>query len=197
MNRLECIKAIAPITGSALVLTTAGGTTHEWWAFGDNRGQLMVKTLGLGPSIGLGLALSLPTIPVIALDGDGALLMNLYELVTAAAQRPRNLIHVCFDNGVYESSGSVPTMTARGRIDLCEIARGSGVERVVEPETVTDFEAAIRHSLDDPAHTFVHAKVEPFRAKVDRIPLDEVENRYRFAARVRELRDATSGEGRS
>lgn len=196
MNRLECLRAVAPLTGSALVLTTAGGTTHEWWTYGDNRGQLMVKTLGLGPSMGLGLALSLPTIPVIALDGDGALLMNLYELVTAGAQQPRNLIHVCFDNGIYESSAMVPTMTAGGRIDVCDFARGAGVARVVEPSTVDAFATAVRTSLDDPAYTFIHAKVEPFRAKVDRIPLDEVENRYRFVARVRELRDAAA-EGQS
>jgi len=39
---------------------------------------------------------------VVAIDGDGAFLMNLCGLPTIAWQNPPNLIHLLFDNQCYE-----------------------------------------------------------------------------------------------
>src|SRR3989441_8605194 len=43
-------------------------------------------------------ALCLPEQKVVVLDGDGSLLMNLGSLSTLARYRPKNLLHVVFDN---------------------------------------------------------------------------------------------------
>ena len=45
-----------------------------------------------------GIALARPTLPVVVLDGDGSLLMNLGGLSTMARYRPGNLVHVVLDN---------------------------------------------------------------------------------------------------
>ena len=44
--------------------------------------------MGLASSIGLGLAMAQPELPVVVLDGDGSLLMNLGSLATIGWVRP-------------------------------------------------------------------------------------------------------------
>ena len=105
MKRIDCLKAIAGKVGDALVVGSAGGATVEWYDLHPSEGNFRSRTLGLASSIGLGIALSLPHRKVIVLDGDGSLLMNLCGLSTAAWSAPRNLIHIVFDNSVYEFLG--------------------------------------------------------------------------------------------
>jgi sulfopyruvate decarboxylase subunit beta len=186
MLRADCITEVRDVLAGALVMTTAGGATHEWWHLSDNRGQLQVRTLGLGSAIGLGLALSLPNRQVVVLDGDGGLLMNLYSLVTTAAQSPPNLLHICFDNGIYESSGSLPTFTGSSGTNLKEVAAAVGIADVQQPQSVAEFAAVVERAVAGRVHTFVHARVEPGRANVPNIPIDEVENKYRFARYIEE-----------
>ena len=69
-------------------------------------------------------------------DGDGALWMNLGSLATIGLHRPKNLIHICWDNKQYESSGGEPTVATAGNIDFAGIASPKPVpvplERVKE-----------------------------------------------------------------
>ncbi len=84
--------------------------------------------MGLASSLGLGIALSRPELKVIVLDGDGSLLMNLGGLTTLARYRPRNLVHVVFDNESLLSVGGFPTATSTGS-DLAAMAKGAGIPR--------------------------------------------------------------------
>lgn len=189
MKRTDCVAALAGEVSGALVVTTAGGATRAWWALGDNRGQLQTRTLGLCSSVGLGLALALPRRTVVVLDGDGALLMNLHSLVTCAAQAPKNLLHICFDNRMYESSGGTPTLTAKGA-DLAAVARAAGVRRVRSVDSLEPFLEATREFVSDPDHTFIHVTVEPDgHTDLEQIQIDEVENKYRLARYI----EATEG----
>jgi thiamine pyrophosphate-dependent acetolactate synthase large subunit-like protein len=186
VKRVDCLRVLGEVARDVIVVTNAGGATHEWWAFGDNRGQLPARTLGLCSSIGLGLALALPNRRVIVLDGDGSLLMNLNSLVTSAVHAPTNLVHICFDNGVYESSGGTPTFTSTG-VNLAAMARAANTRRVFDVSTVAEFEEAIREALGTSEHTFVRAQVEPGLGGVPPIPIDEVENKYRFARYIESI----------
>ena len=56
-----------------------------------------------------------PTQQVVVLDGDGSILMNLGGLTTLARYRPRNLVHVVFDNESLLSVGGFPTATSTGQ----------------------------------------------------------------------------------
>lgn len=179
MKRYECLEAIAADVGDALAVTTAGATTLEWNRFRPSDGNLMCKTLGLVSSIGLGIALGLPRRKVLALDGDGALLMNLCALPTIAWRNPANLIHIVFDNGIYESSGARATATSAGA-DLVEIARGAGYPHATWTTTVEEFRKEVQAALGRQALSLIGAKVEPGRCQVPPLELDEVENKYRF-----------------
>src|SRR5947207_3184279 len=102
--------------------------------------------MGLASSTGLGLALSLPHQKIVVLDGDGSLLMNLGSLSTLARYKPKNLVHIVFDNESLLSVGGFPTATSTGT-DLEGIARAAGIPQTCTVRTVDDFAAAARREL--------------------------------------------------
>lgn len=77
----------------------------------------VIGSMGLASSIALGVALSKPRKKVIALDGDGAVLMNLGSMITVGALKPANFIHIVIDNGVYESTGNQPSNASSVALD--------------------------------------------------------------------------------
>jgi thiamine pyrophosphate-dependent acetolactate synthase large subunit-like protein len=180
MKRHECFQAIAPLINNELFVTTAGGATSEWSAVRPADSNLQVKTLGLCSSIGLGLAVAVPQRKVFVFDGDGALWMNLGSLATIALHQPKNLIHICWDNREYESSGGEPTVSRAGKIDFAEVARAAGIQSSRSVETVTEVVEAVRLALGHDGPHFIWARIEPGRAEVPPLPYDELENKYRF-----------------
>ena len=76
-----------------------------------NTNFYMIGSMGLASSIGLGVALKTPKKKIFVFDGDGNILMNLGSLTTIGSLKPKNLIHMVFDNSVHESTGSQPTNT--------------------------------------------------------------------------------------
>jgi sulfopyruvate decarboxylase subunit beta len=187
MKRIDCLKAIAGKVGDALVVGSAGGATVEWYHLHPSEGNFRSRTLGLASSIGLGIALSLPHRKVIVLDGDGSLLMNLCGLSTAAWSAPRNLIHIVFDNGVYESSGSSPTATS-GTTDLVAVAKAAGFPKTSWVTDVSGFAKAVAEALAGDELTFIGAKVEHGIVPGIASPtMDDPENKYRFMRHLEKL----------
>jgi sulfopyruvate decarboxylase subunit beta len=179
MKRFDCLKALAEFAGDALVVSSAGAMTLEWNALHPNDGNFRVRTLGLCSSIALGMALGLPQRKIIALDGDGSLLMNLNSLATIARMGPKNLTHIVFDNEVYEASGSKQTATGAGT-DLVGVARAAGIKNSQWANSVDDFTLAVTSAMNGGELSFIGAKVSTERTQVPPYPIDEVENKYRF-----------------
>lgn len=177
------MRALAALAGDALVVTSAGAMTLEWSSLRPSDGNFRVRTLGLCSSIALGMALGLPRRKVIALDGDGSLLMNLCTLPTLARMQPGNLTHIVFDNEVYEASGRKKTATACGT-DLVEMARAAGIKGALWANSPEEFARAAAAALGGHALSFVGAKVSTERSRVSPYPMDEVENKYRFIRHV-------------
>jgi thiamine pyrophosphate-dependent acetolactate synthase large subunit-like protein len=155
----------------------------EWHALRPSDGNFRVRTLGLCSSIALGMALGLPQRKVIALDGDGSLLMNLCSLPTIARMQPKNLVHIVFDNEVYEASGSKKTATAAGT-DLVGMARAAGIRQALWTHSVDEFTKIATDALNGHELFFIGAKVTTERVEVPPYPMDEVENKYRFIRHV-------------
>ena len=179
MQRFDCLKKLAQVAGDSLVVSSAGAVTLEWNALRPGDGNFRVRTLGLCSSIALGMALGLPERKVIALDGDGSLLMNLSSLPTIARMKPMNLVHIVFDNEVYEASGSKKTATGAGA-DLVGLARAAGIDNARWAESVDGFAQAVEKAMIGDAVSFIGVKVGTERARVSPYPIDEVENKYRF-----------------
>jgi thiamine pyrophosphate-dependent acetolactate synthase large subunit-like protein len=187
MTRFDCLKAIADKVGDALVVCSAGGATTEWYHLRPSDGNFRSRTLGLVSSIGLGLALALPRRKVIVLDGDGSALMNLCGLPTAALAAPGNLIHIVFDNRVYESSGASITATA-GPTDLVAVARAAGFPRAAWANTVAEFSRGVTEALAGNQLTFIGVRVELGRPPaLPSITIDDTENKYRFVRHIERL----------
>jgi thiamine pyrophosphate-dependent acetolactate synthase large subunit-like protein len=95
--------------------------------------------------LALGMALSRADRHVIALEGDGSLLMSPNVLATLAAARPSNLTVILWVNGHYESSGGQALPSAP--VDWVALARASGIGRVTavgEPAALAPALAAAR-----------------------------------------------------
>ena len=180
MKRFECLQAIAPLIKDDLFVTTAGGATNEWNAVRPSDGNIQVKTLGLCSSIGLGLAIALPKRRVFVFDGDGALWMNLGSLATIGLHQPKNLIHICWDNKQYESSGGEPTVATAGKIDFAGIALNAGIKSARTAATVDELTDAVVHALHNDGPHFICASIEAGRAEAPPLKYDELENKYHF-----------------
>jgi sulfopyruvate decarboxylase subunit beta len=183
MKRFDCLKALVAVVDDALVVSSAGAMTLEWNSLHPSDGNFRVRTLGLCSSIALGMALGLPRRKIIALDGDGSLLMNLCSLPTSARMGAKNLIHIVFDNEVYEASGKKPTATSAGT-DLVGLARAAGIKNALWANSLEDFAKATATALGGDELSFIGAKVTSERSDVAPYPIDEVENKYRFIRHV-------------
>lgn len=179
IQRFDCLKVLAELCGDALAVSSAGAVTLEWNALRPGDGNFRVRTLGLCSSIALGMALGLPERRILALDGDGSLLMNLCALPTIARMKPKNLLHIVFDNEVYEASGRKQTATGAGT-DLVGLARAAGIENSHWANSVELFRQAAKRALMGNGPCFIGVKVGTDRATVGPYPVDEVENKYRF-----------------
>jgi len=183
MKRFDCLRALVGVVDDALVVSSAGAMTLEWNSLHPSDGNFRVRTLGLCSSIALGMALGLPRRKIIALDGDGSLLMNLCSLPTSARMGAKNLIHIVFDNEVYEASGKKPTATSAGT-DLVGLARAAGIKNALWANSLEDFAKATATALAADELSFIGAKVTSERSDVAPYPIDEVENKYRFIRHV-------------
>jgi len=178
MQRFDFLQAIAGESGDALTVCTGWGA-REWWAVRPSDGNLKTRTLGLVSSIAAGLAFALPHRKVIAIDGDGAFLMNLCGLPTIALQSPSNLIHLLFDNECYEASGGTPT--ASYLADAVVLSRGAGYKHATWVETPAEFRDAFIQAWKRNELSLIAAKVQPGQpANLPPLRIDEIENKYRF-----------------
>jgi phosphonopyruvate decarboxylase len=110
-TRLEAIGIVIEGLPDALVIATTGYTSRELFGLADSdRYFYMQGSMGHASAFGLGVALARGDRRcVVVLDGDGAALMHLGSMSTVGAAAPIHLVHVIFDNGVYESTGSQVT----------------------------------------------------------------------------------------
>ncbi len=121
INRLEATRyVVAQVTDEPIVASLGNAKFDLFMAKDRPQNFYMWNSMGMASSMGLGLAMARPQQKVIILDGDGALLMNLNSLTTAASRAPSNLIHVVWDNSQFELTGGQPTpysLSRRPRYD--------------------------------------------------------------------------------
>ncbi|HEX8818017.1 MAG TPA: thiamine pyrophosphate-dependent enzyme [Terriglobales bacterium] len=188
MLRVDCLRTVYSDIENCLVITIMGATAAELQSLGHRPNFFYLQhAMGLASSTGLGLALSLSDQKIIVFDGDGSLLMNLGSLSTMARYKPKNLVHVVFDNESLLSVGGFPTATGTGT-DLEGIARASGIPIVVAVRTVEDFQNAFRNALNQNQLTTIVAKVEATGPVGYVTGLALLENRFQFQRYIQSLK---------
>ncbi|HZD90540.1 MAG TPA: thiamine pyrophosphate-dependent enzyme, partial [Pseudolabrys sp.] len=149
-----------------------GNTNFDLWMAGQRpQNFYMLGSMGLTIPIALGTAIAQPQRHVVALEGDGSLLMQLGCLSTVAAQAPKNLTIVIWDNGIYQITGGQPT-TSASTADLVAIARGSGIARSAWAADEEDFERLFAAALEG-GPTLIAARIDdkPGTGTTDRDPV--------------------------
>jgi len=188
MLRIDCLRSIYPDLENCLVVTIMGAVAAELHSLGHRPNFFYLQhAMGLASSTGLGLALCLPEQKVIVFDGDGSLLMNLGGLSTMARYRPRNLVHVVFDNESLLSVGGFPTATSTGT-DLEGVARASGIPRVATVRDVESFKSTLAGAMHGSELTTIIAKVEAKGPSGFVTDLSLLENRFQFRRHIQSLK---------
>jgi sulfopyruvate decarboxylase subunit beta len=169
-RRLDALKAVYARLEDRIVVTIMGAVAAELQSIGHRPNFFYLQhAMGLASSMGLGIALSRPDRQVIVFDGDGSILMN----------RPRNLVHVVFDNESLLSVGGFPTATATGS-DIAGIAAAAGVPRTATARSLDEFTRTFDEALAAAELTTIVAKVEAVGPSAYVTGLSLLENRFEF-----------------
>jgi sulfopyruvate decarboxylase subunit beta len=180
MTRIDALRAIYDRLDGCAVVTIMGAVAAELQSLGHRPNFFYLQhAMGLASSVGLGIALSKPALPVIVFDGDGSLLMNLGGLSTLARYRPRNLVHVVFDNESLLSVGGFPTATGTCT-RLADVAAAAGVPRTACATSLDDFVKEFVAAQSAGELTTLVAKVEATGPAAFVTDLGLLENRFQF-----------------
>jgi phosphonopyruvate decarboxylase len=99
------------LSPGAVVIGTTGHTSRQLYVSGDADTHLYLEgSMGHASAFGVGVSLARPDLDVVVLDGDGAALMHLGNMATAAAFGGPGFRHVILDNGAHASTGAQPTV---------------------------------------------------------------------------------------
>jgi thiamine pyrophosphate-dependent acetolactate synthase large subunit-like protein len=139
MDRRDFVRQLLIDRGDLLVVPGLGSATYDVAAAGDHPLNFYLwGAMGGTAMIGLGLALARPDRRVLAMPGDGDLLMGLGSLATIGVKQPKNLVIVVLDNAHYGETGMQPSHTHAG-IDFVAMARAC---RFKHARTVSRIEEA-------------------------------------------------------
>jgi len=146
IHRRAAIHELLRARADLIVVAGLGSPAYDVASVGDSALDFPLwGAMGGATMVGLGLALAQPERRVLVITGDGEMLMGIGSLATIAAQSPRNLSIVVFDNERFGETGQQRTHTAMGA-DLETMARGCGIANA---RTVREFSeiAALRDAI--------------------------------------------------
>ena len=188
MNRFDLTsRLVAKLKKEEAVIGGIGNTNFDLWAAGHRpQNFYMLGSMGLAFPIALGVALAQPNRRVFALEGDGSLLMQLGCLSTIATLRPKNLVMIVMDNGIYQITGAQPTPAAAAT-DLIAVAIGCGLTNSTWAADEEDFERLIDQSLtaSEPMLIGVRIDDKPGTGATRRDPV-QIRERFMLGVGVRE-----------
>lgn len=141
-----------------LIIGANGHISRALFAQEDRAGCFyMIGSMGLAPSIALGIAEVKPEQKLAVFDGDGNVLMNLGSLATVAVRAPKHFLHFCFDNGQYGSTGGQRTISPQ--VSLSAMAKTAGYVWAQDATDVDAIAAAMPEMLKQEGPSFLLMKV--------------------------------------
>ena len=165
-------RLVALLKRGEAVVGGIGNTNFDLWASGRRPENFyMLGSMGLACPIALGVALAQPSRKVVALEGDGSLLMQLGSLTTIAMLAPKNLTIIVMDNGCYQITGAQTTTTAVSA-DIVAIAQGAGIKEARWAADEAMFESLVRRALAEDGPHLIAARIDdkPAVATTERDP---------------------------
>jgi len=180
LRRREVVARLLADQPDLLIVTGLGAPTWDAAAAGDRDLTFPLwGAMGGAVPLALGLALAQPARRVLALTGDGEMLMGIGSLATVGATRPANLAIAILDNERYGETGGQPTHTA-GSADLAAMARASGIAAALTVRSEAELTASLPQVLTALGPVFVVYKVLAEDHPLVMPPKDGTELRTRF-----------------
>ena len=161
LHRADLTKRlIGKLKHDEAVVAGIGNTNWDLYGAGHRpQNFYMLGSMGLACPIAMGVALAQPDRGVIALEGDGSILMSLGCLTTIGKVAPRNLTIVIWDNGVYQITGKQPTATA-GTTDIVAVAKGTGIPNSHWVRDEEHFEQLLDRRFDEGGPALLAVKID-------------------------------------
>lgn len=160
MSRMDALKVLYKYTEDIPVISSCGNTSREWASLGRRDNHLyMVDTMGLTPSVAIGVSLTLEKKGIkkcIGIEGDGGILMNPNSLASAGYLNPKKWMIIVFDNECFASTGGQCSLASK--IDISKVAAGFNLE-VLQADQVDEFENAVKKALETEGPIVIHAKI--------------------------------------
>jgi thiamine pyrophosphate-dependent acetolactate synthase large subunit-like protein len=180
LNRADLTRRlVAKLKHDEAVVAGIGNTNWDLYGAGHRpQNFYMLGSMGLACPIALGVALAQPERGVIALEGDGSILMSLGCLTTIGKVAPRNLTVIIWDNGVYQITGKQPTATA-DTTDIVAVAKGAGIPNSHWVRDEEHFEQLIVRRFSEDGPLLLAAKIDDKPGPVQ-TPRDPALIRNRF-----------------
>ena len=187
MNRFELTKRlVGKLERDEAVIGGIGNSNFDLWSAGRRpQNFYMLGSMGLAIPIALGVAIAQARRHVVALEGDGSLLMQLGCLATVAQQAPDNLTIVVWDNGIYQITGGQKTASA-STADLVAIARGSGITKSAWAADEDEFDRLFTEAIGGGGPSLIAARIDdkPGVGATDRDPV-QIRERFMHGLGVR------------
>jgi thiamine pyrophosphate-dependent acetolactate synthase large subunit-like protein len=180
LDRLDLTKRlVARLKHEEAVIGGIGNANFDLYAAGHRpQNFYMLGSMGLACPIAVGVAIAQPERGVIALEGDGSILMNLGCLATIANLQPRNLTVVILDNGLYQITGKQVAATS-GVTDIVAVAKGAGLAASHWVRDEAHFEELIDRRFEDGGPLLLAVKIND-RPGAAQPPRDPALVRSRF-----------------
>ncbi len=158
-TRLEALSTLNRLKDqNTILMATTGKTGRELYEIEDSPNNFyMVGSMGCVSSIALGLSLARNDKKVIALDGDGSVLMRLGSLATNAYYNPCNMLHLVLDNNSYDSTGG--QLTVSNNIDFPNLAASLGYTHALYAHNIDELTTYINDWKANPVLTFIYLKI--------------------------------------
>lgn len=166
MKLRDVLLTLKSVASEAIFVSQLGSVSKDLYltAHSDNNLYLLG---GMGSVIpaAQGLALSNNNL-VIALEGDGSILMNLGCLATVARYPCSNLVCVVLSNGVYQNTGGQPVAS----VDYKRLTASLGLQSFFDCYSSADIVSAL---TDDSrlAPKFAVANIDPEDGAQGKFPL--------------------------
>lgn len=168
------IRAVATCLDDDAIIATDVGQ-HQMWvaqAYPLRRPRQWLTsgglgTMGFGVPAAIGAALAEPQRTVVCFTGDGSIMMNIQELVTAAEENV-NLKIVLMDNASLGLVHQQQTMFYGERLfasqfkatpDFIKVAQGLGIA-ALDLDLATDPMAALKDAINRPGPCLIHASID-------------------------------------
>ncbi len=163
MLRAEALGAVLKAFPTEPIVVTLGTTSREVIALAPDAPNHihLLDSMGLASAVGTGLALALSDRyagKIVALEGDGGLLMGFSILATLAHLQPPNLVIVVIDDGTYGATGG--QWSGSARVDICGVARACGVTGL-EVSDATALASALDLVRSGSGPHLIRVRIEP------------------------------------